>query len=89
MDLMTTDGIVDHVIDLIHHHFGIFLITVAFGSLLIKSVNSKKPIVPRDFAFIYGIGGLILGYHMWNESKPLVVFMELIGAFISLYLALK
>lgn len=79
---------VETVIGAIYHHLGLFLITLAFASLGWKLLQGKKNIVPKDFALLYGIGGLILAYHMQGETKPYIVAMEVFGALVSLALAL-
>lgn len=79
--------VVQHIISDVYHHLGLSLITLAFLSLGWKMLKGRKNLVPKDFAAMYGIGGLILAYHMYGEVKLFVVGMELIGAVIALSLA--
>ncbi len=70
----------------IDHHMGISLITLAFIYLLYQTLKNKKSLLPRYFFLLYGIGGLMIMSEMITQTKPTVVIMELLGAFIALYL---
>jgi hypothetical protein len=78
---------VEHIVENIYHHLGLTLITLAFLSLGWKMLKGRKNLVPKDFAALYGVGGIILAYHMYGAAKPFVVAMEVVGAFVALSLA--
>lgn len=77
---------IKEIIDDVDHNLGIAIITIAFVYLLIVTLRNKRTLVPKYFYLLYGIGGLLIMNEMTTQQKPTVIIMELIGAFIALFL---
>jgi hypothetical protein len=73
--------------DLILHHVGLTLITLAFIFLAFYYyILNVQLSVPPSFFFLYGIGGLVLMSYMKSKDYKFVEFSEFIGSFLSLML---
>ena len=69
--------------DLILHHMGLFLITVAFIFIAYYYYVLQGPLqVPSLFFFLYGFGGLILMTHMGSKDYAFVATMEFISSLL-------